>query len=111
MRPILVLAALGTAISLAACATTPPARYGAACNPDGTNCTPVVCNNKDECAAIPYVYAGPNGYAVSANGYYTTGYSRPMKVCDQWGNNCYWVPRSADGHYYDRTGAVISIGP
>ena len=111
MKRLIILAGLGTALALTACATEPAHRYGQACNPDGTNCTPVVCNRRDECGAVPYAYRDADGrYAVSDRGYYGAGYDRPVKVCNRYGDDCYWVSRSADGRYYDRSGAYIGVG-
>lgn len=111
MKQLIIFASLGAALALSACATEPSHRYGQACNPDGTNCTPVVCNTRDQCGAVPYAYEDGSGrYALTDSTYYGPGYDRPVKVCDRFGHDCYWVRRSADGRYYDRSGAYIGIG-
>jgi len=112
MKRVVILASIGAVLALSACVSEPAHRYGQACNPDGTNCTPVVCNRADECGAVPYAYRDTDGrYIVTDRTYYGPAYTRPMKVCDRYGNDCYWVPRSADGRYYDRTGATIEVEP
>ena len=111
MKRLVILAGIGAAMALAACVYTPHHRYGSACNPDGTNCTPVVCDRDDNCSAAPYAYRDDDGrYEVSDRNYYGVGYDQPVKVCDRYGHDCYWVRRSADGRYYDRSGAYIGIG-
>ena len=111
MKRLLILAGIGAAFALAACVYTPEHRYGQACDRYGQNCTPVVCDSADQCAAAPYAYRDDGGaYVVSDRNYYGPNYDRPVKVCDRYGRGCYWVNRSSDGRYYDRSGTYIGIG-